>query len=789
MFKRYHTALVATIVLYFVAGKLALLLAIPPGYATAIWPAAGIALALILLNGYRLWPGVLLGSILVNLDLAGLRGLAFGDAFFALLLPFAIGLGSSVQALAGAWLLRRYVGYPLALDDTRSVWRFIVFVCGVSCLVGASVGASALWLAGKLPAENFLFNWFTWWVGDGLGVMIFATLIFVFFAEPREVWRSRQKILSVVLIGASCVIVAIYVAASRWELNRQQSDFESRAEQVFQHSQSMISAHLATLYSVQAFFDASTEVTQQDFKLFSQGLLARNAGFQAIAWNARVAGSDRQALEAKLSADLRAAVHVTRRDQNGVLVLQNPKDEYVVIRYIEPLAKNVAALGYDISSAERPRKALLRAAATGEPAVTDPIRLVQESANQKGVVIYLPVLGHVSDQKRILAGYVSGVFRVDDLMGFLLSPQSLDGVLVSVADANGTTLYRSADASGRGATGASLFQYHKVLQVADQQWQFQVEASQAFLVGTRSIVAWGLLAAGLLFTGLLGMSFLVLTGQKHRSEVASEELKVMLECLQETQDHLVEAEKMASLGGLVAGFAHELNTPLGIAITAESTLQADLRRLDEMFADSDDLRPLLQRLQEASRIVLANIQRAGGLISSFKQVSVDQATAETRDINLHEYLSDVLTHLSPSYRRSGHEVVLECPKGVGLRTVPGGLAQVVINLLNNSLIHAFPEGERGRITLTVTKRESEIVLLFSDNGVGIPADAVNKVFEPFFTTRRGGGTGLGLHLVYNIVRQQLQGQIKVSSVLGSGAAFEILLPLAINKFVVSDGRA
>ncbi|MDF1694009.1 MAG: CHASE domain-containing protein [Zhongshania sp.] len=784
MFKRYYVGLAATAVLYFVAGKLALSLAIPPGYATAIWPGAGIALALILLNGYRFWPGVFVGSILVNLDLSGLWGSSASEIFVTLLLPVVIGFGASLQAVVGAWLFRRFVGYPIALDSIGSVWRFVAFACGLACVVGATVGATALWLAGKLPAENFWFNWFTWWVGDGLGVMIFATLIFVFCAEPREVWRSRQKILSVVLVGATCIIVAIYVAASRWELKRQQADFENRAEQAFQHTQSIINAHLATLYSVQAFFDASTEVTKSDFRAFSQGLLARNAGFQAIAWNERVVGSDRQVLESQLSAERETAVYITRRDQNGELVLQSPKDEYVVIRFIEPLAKNIAALGYDISSAELPRKALLRAEAAGAPAVTDPIRLVQERANQQGVVIYLPVLGHASDKGRVLAGYVSGVFRVDDLMGFLLSPQNLHGVLVSVADASGALLYRGS--GDRGSGRASLFEYRKALQVADQQWQFKTEASQSFLVGTRSLVPWGMLVAGLLFTGLLGMSFLVLTGQKYRSDMASKELKIMLSRLQETQDHLVEAEKMASLGGLVAGFAHELNTPLGIAITAESTLQSDLQRLDEMFADADDMQPLLRRLQEASRIVLANIQRAGSLISSFKQVSVDQATAETRDINLHEYLSDVFMHLSPNYRRSGHEVVLECPKSIALRTVPGGLAQVIINLLNNSLTHAFPDGEPGRISLSVTKRESDIVLRFSDNGVGIPAEAVSKVFEPFFTTRRGrGGTGLGLHLVYNIVRQQLQGQIKVSSDLGHGTEFEILLPLAINKFVVS----
>ena len=296
-----------------------------------------------------------------------------------------------------------------------------------------------------------------------------------------------------------------------------------------------------------------------------------------------------------------------------------------------------------------------------------------------------------------------------------------------------------------------------------------------------------MLVAGLLFTGLLGMTFLVLTGQKYSSEVTGEKLKGMLHQLQEAQEHLVEAEKMASLGGLVAGFAHELNTPLGIAITAESTLQDDLGKLDTALQERGGVAAeiaTLRRMQEASRIVLANIQRAGALIMSFKQVSVDQATTETRTINLHEYLTDVLMHLSPNYRRTGHEVILDCPLDLSIRTVPGGVAQVVINLLTNSLIHAFPNDRKGHIKLGVSSRSGEVVIRFSDDGIGIPLADQKKIFEPFYTTRRSsGGTGLGLHVVYNTVRRQLKGHISVSSQPDQGAVFEIVLPLTINEFV------
>jgi CHASE1-domain containing sensor protein/nitrogen-specific signal transduction histidine kinase len=783
-----HTpyAIVVTALLYFVAGKLALLLAIPPGYATAIWPAAGLALALLYLNGKRLWPGVWLGSFLVNLNFSTLFSLPCIDFLLTLRIPLIIGLGASFQALAGAYLLERKVGYPLELDTTRSVWRFIVFACGLSSLISASIGCLTLWFMGVLAPENLLFSWFTWWVGDGLGVMIFATLVFVFYAKPRDVWHSRRRILPIVLLGVSLIIVTLFVFASRWELARQHDEFDRYSDDLFQRSQSLLDAQLANLYAVKGLFESSDNVTNEEFRIFVSSIMARNPGFQAVTWTLRIRRDERAKVEAQMSQEAGRDIKLTRRDPNGQMVLQREQSNYVLIRYIEPLARNTAALGYDISSATLPRQALLRATISGQPAVTDLIRLVQEQDNQQGVVIYVPVFSPLSDTRNgsMLKGYVSGVFRINDLMAVLLPSAQLQRVSVSVYGEGSEPFYQHVSDKVTGED--AVFTVSRNFQLADKTWRFEVSGSQAFLAGTRSLVPWGMLATGLLFSGLLGMTFLVLTGQNYRSEIARLDLKQTVSRLKETQTHLVEAEKMASMGGLVAGFAHELNTPLGIVITAHSTMQTDLQRLSEMLnanADKTKIASVIARMEEASRIVLANIQRAGGLVTSFKQVSVDQATAETREINLYEYLSDILIHLSPDCSRSGHSVELVCPKHLSIRTVPGGLAQVVINLLNNSLLHAFVKAEQGSIVLTVVKNESGIVLNFSDNGVGIAAESLGKVFDPFFTTRRGlGATGLGLHLVYNIVTQQLQGRIKVKSKLGEGTSFEIVLPAEINKF-------
>ena len=764
------------LIAYYSVGYLAMFMAIPPGYATAIWPSAGIAIAAMLLAGYRYWPAVALASSSINaievpLDQGMVAFLA--EAWAAAL----IGLGAAAQAVVGAWLIRRIIGYPLNLDTARSVLIYIVLICGLTSVISASVAATTLWLAGKLESSNYLYNWATWWVGDGLGIMLVATLIFVFFAEPRGIWRSRAKILPAALVMASVVVVVMYVFASRWEATRQQQMFERHAQQIYLRAEILLHSYFEGLYAAQSFLGAAGDVNRDEFYQFVSGLLERNPGFQGVAWSVVMPHREREAFERQLSLQAGVPKVVTEADGNGTRMLADKRDTYVVIKYIAPEQGNEAALGYDISSNPPARRALLNASRHRKPAATAPMTLVQETARQAGVVVYFPVF-----RGGELRGYIGGVFRVANLMHALLADQDLSGLALTLTA--GDQVVFEAD-SLRNANKAPLFVQRWPIHFADQQWQLTISGSQRFLADSRSIMPWGVLVAGMLFVGLLGMSLLVLTGAKYHSDESSVTLQATVERLQQTQGQLVEAEKMAALGELVAGFAHELNTPIGIAITASSTLKSDLQRIAPVVAQSDQLSAdeaerIVSRLMEASNMVLESLQRSGNLISSFKQVSVDQASADVRKINLHDYLHDVLLHLAPSCRSNGHDVGLDCPRDIYIHTVPGGLTQVVVNLINNCLGHAFPDDRQGYIQLRVRRSGPWVVLEVADNGVGMPPEVRDKVFEPFFTTRRGGkyaGSGLGLHLVYNVVRRQLDGEISVASTPGEGSTFTVRLPL------------
>lgn len=262
----------------------------------------------------------------------------------------------------------------------------------------------------------------------------------------------------------------------------------------------------------------------------------------------------------------------------------------------------------------------------------------------------------------------------------------------------------------------------------------------------------------------------------------NQDLQSSLEELKAAQEQLVEAEKMASLGGLVAGIAHEVNTPVGVGVTAASYLRTQVQVYYRKYQDNQltrgDFEAFLHTADSSSDMILSNLKRAADLVRSFKQIAVDCSVEEKRTIKLKPYLDDILQSLQPRFKRTQHTVEIDCAKDLQVLTYPGALSQILTNLLINSLEHAFKDQVIGHIHIQVTLAAHLWLLEYRDDGCGIPPEHQRKIFEPFFTTRRNeGGTGLGMHIVYNLITQTLGGQIQCSSELGKGIYFRIQLPL------------
>ena len=264
------------------------------------------------------------------------------------------------------------------------------------------------------------------------------------------------------------------------------------------------------------------------------------------------------------------------------------------------------------------------------------------------------------------------------------------------------------------------------------------------------------------------------------------ELEVAMGRLKDAQIQLVQAEKMASLGALVAGVAHEINTPVGVGVTAASTLQARASQLRELYEKDglrrSDLDRFVAMADESTQIILRNLQRAADLIHSFKQVAVDQSSGERRRFALKGYIDEVLLSLRPKLKVTSHTVEVECADDIVLDTYPGALAQILTNFVTNSLIHGFDNMQNGHIRIAISQQADRVTLQYRDDGRGIAPEHLARVFDPFFTTKRGtGGSGLGLHIVYNLVTQLLGGTIQVASEPGKGAAFVVQLPLKAHR--------
>ena len=269
---------------------------------------------------------------------------------------------------------------------------------------------------------------------------------------------------------------------------------------------------------------------------------------------------------------------------------------------------------------------------------------------------------------------------------------------------------------------------------------------------------------------------------ENKLKKANQELSESLTKLKFAQDKLIQSEKLASLGGLVSGVVHEINTPVGIGITASTFIKHQIDKIEKTMkngsVDEHTLKKFFNNVYEGAEMIHSNLSRAGDLVGHFKQVSADQASEKPRKIIVDQYIRDVLSSLSMEFKQSDHDIVVNCPPALVFDSRPGALAQIITNFVMNAQTHAFEQFEKGQIVFDIHSDDSFLYMTCSDNGKGMDKDAVKQVFDPFYTTKREqGGTGLGLYVVYNLVTKALCGSIDCESMPGKGTVFRVRVPL------------
>jgi CHASE1-domain containing sensor protein len=404
-----------------------------------VWPASGVALAGTLLFGYRVWPGILLGSFLTNLP-TSLDTTSTASILNTAALAASIGVGASLQAIVGAFLIRRFTQYPIEFVGARDIIKFLLLGGPVSCLVNATWGVTSLLLGGVIQPVDYLSHWWTWWVGDAIGVITFTPLILIWAAKPAVFSQGRQ--VSLPLCLAFTLVVIFFIYTNAWEQDRVKLEFKRRADQLAQQLQENFDDYILVLHSVENLYASSVPINRQQFKTFVSRWFSRHPGIRAVSWNPRIPDSERADYEQAAREDGLSNFQIREQSPQGQLVRAARRTEYIPVYYSESVRGNRRALGFDAASDPTRREALNRARDTGKPTATDPLTLLQD-VERGGFVVFLPIYKPGSPQNSLeerrlnLQGYVSGTFQIRNMMNTALKGAKTDDTGIRLYDARG----------------------------------------------------------------------------------------------------------------------------------------------------------------------------------------------------------------------------------------------------------------------------------------------------------------------------------------------------------------
>jgi PAS domain S-box-containing protein len=517
---------------YFLAGRLGQLLAMPPDYATTVWPASGIALAGMLLAGYRVWPGLFLGALLIN----GWTPLSNADSLAVMmsssLVPVSISVGATAQAALGVFLIRRFVGYPSALIQDHHALGFLTLGGPIACLVGASVGVASLRFGNVIDGSQIAWNWWTWWFGDTIGVIIFAPLTMICFARPRHAWRPRWLSVALPMAAAFIVTVVGFVWAQTSEQFSTESRFDGVAGNATQQLEEQLLGHLDALHAVEGFYASSRIIRRAEFASFNHHSLTRHSGIHAVAWLPRIRQAERQAHEDQTRDRGLSEYRLTERAADQSYVESQEREEYFPVFFLEPRTTTDIRLGFDVASNPALQEVMSQCRDSGRHLATGPIRLDPTSTNKSRILVFAPIYSKdgspetVAERQQFLRGFVVGLFNIGDIVRAALPmPDSRDFSLTIIdptTDIGDRVVYAQPPSVSphkpsevapilNQTLGAS-----KSIYLADRRWICVFTPTTDFFSTQANRNTWLILVSGLSLTALLGTFLLILSGRTAR---------------------------------------------------------------------------------------------------------------------------------------------------------------------------------------------------------------------------------------------------------------------------------
>lgn len=741
---------------YFAAARFGAVLAIPPDFASAVWPAAGIALSAFLLTPARVAiPAVLLGAVIANLYRT--TG-TFTDLSLApILTGIVIATGSTAQAWFGAWLFRRYLKEEQRWGDVGFVLKFCLIIALVSCVVGATVGALTLIANELITLSRLPFNWITWWAGDALGILLVTPMVQVLLAPGSRFSRKRKLKTFIPLLFILLAVYCLFCKSVAYDEERVTTNLRVEADHLAHTIESRLLIAENKLSAYAALFVASDFVSQEEFTYFSERIMAQDNAFQGVGWTQVLDHSGRIEWESYFKKKGYSDYKFTELNSDGSLVAAPERNEYYPVLYIHPLDTNRKAFGLNLAVNPERKKALLLAEKQRQRVATAPITLAQENENNKAIIVYAPVFDR--DSPSVLIGYASGVLRVSGILGNSAERAKSAGLRFSIYDITESEvpLFEQENRSSFSAPPLSYIE-----NFAGRQYRIDISPGNNYQFNVNDWTSYVILTGGFIIAALFQIFALTTTGTiesvTRQVEVRTRELK-----------HAVSKANAANTAksAFLANMSHELRTPLN-AISGFIYLTLDSQLTNQQ-------RGFLQKAGLASETLLGLINQT----LDYAKIESGKMELEVGEINVRK----VAQKMEALFSQLAEEKQLDFHIDVD-RTVPDLLIgdhlrieQIVINLLSN----AFKFTSQGSIGLAFSYVDSKLTVRVSDSGAGIPADKLEHIFLAFgqadaSTSRHFGGTGLGLSISKRIATL-MGGGILVRSTVDQGSEFFVYLML------------
>jgi len=528
----YLGKLLALTVAYMAAGRLGLLLTLPNGLASPVWLPAGIALACILIWGYRYWPGVFLGSFLVNgiitFDTSSTEAI-----LKCILIDSVVASGVSLQAVAAAAMVRRAVTFPNALEGIKDIGRLLCLGGPIACLISATVGSTILATFGITTWENYGFDWLTWWVGDTIGVLTMTPIILLLHNRGTSVSNSRKVVVVSSLLVVLLTSVGFFIAARKADEKLHQKDFEQRASLIAANFQKYVSHYENILVAIDSFFQSTEYVTYDEFEKFTKQFFLIHPGIQALTWNPGVTHDQRDAFEQSIRDQGFPDFAIKDPTSEGGMARSPRRKQYFPVTYVVPYEGNQIAHGHDPyqlnpETSNLRRKTLNEARDTGTTRSTGRISIIQDQSNRYGLLLYHPIYAKclentsIENRRKCLIGYVAGAFLIPEMVAPAMKESHKHGVQLILWDVtspdDSQLLYDSRTPNHKESREPlpvlrDDLTWSTRFDLAGRTCEAQFIGNPIYYAADKNWGLWAVLAGGFVFTALFGVFILTVTAR------------------------------------------------------------------------------------------------------------------------------------------------------------------------------------------------------------------------------------------------------------------------------------